>query len=144
MEAGTMSASVTLKVVDGLLNRAEYDFRKPTLCSIGRGNDCSVKLPTSFLTSTVSRHHCLLEIDPPLVRVCDMGSRNGTFVNGVPIGRREPGRLAEDVTVPTTPDYPLHDGDELRVGEVIFTVGVKGEEKKARGRSREPAGQLVG
>lgn len=38
----------------------------------------------------------------------DLGSMNGTFVNGQP------------ASVPT----PLHDGDELRLGPMSFRVGV--------------------
>src|SRR5262249_13700106 len=102
-------------------------YSKPTLCSVGRGPDCVLRVPNNVLTTTVSRHHCLLEIDPPVVRVCDLGSRNGTFVNGLSIGRRLPGRPADDLHVSYTPDHPFHDGDVLRVGEVTFRVGVQAD-----------------
>ena len=119
-----MSATVTLKVVQGPQRGAEFAYRLATLCTVGRGQDCSLRLPNDVLNSTVSRHHCLLEIDPPLVRVCDLGSLNGTFVNGEPLGQREPhGRIA-DLGVPFAPDYALEDGDELRVGENVFRVCV--------------------
>jgi pSer/pThr/pTyr-binding forkhead associated (FHA) protein len=121
-----MSASVTLKVVAGPLRGAEFVYRLPTLCSVGRGPNCSLRLPADESCRTVSRRHCLLEIDPPEVRVCDLGSLNGTFVNGEPIGRREPDRRAGEVVTLVEPDYPLADGDEVRVGEVVFRVGVCG------------------
>jgi pSer/pThr/pTyr-binding forkhead associated (FHA) protein len=120
-----MSATVTLKVVQGPQRGAEFAYRLATLCTVGRGQDCSLRLPNDVLNCTVSRHHCLLEIDPPLVRVCDLGSLNGTFVNGEPLGQREPhGRIA-DLGVPFAPDYALEDGDELRVGENVFRVCVE-------------------
>ncbi|KYC36281.1 hypothetical protein WA1_52005 [Scytonema hofmannii PCC 7110] len=37
-----------------------------------------------------SRYHCLLDINPPDIRVRDFGSRNGTYVNGKKIGQRQP------------------------------------------------------
>jgi pSer/pThr/pTyr-binding forkhead associated (FHA) protein len=30
----------------------------------------------------ISRHHCQLDVDPPSVQVLDLGSANGTFLNG--------------------------------------------------------------
>jgi len=122
-----MSATVTLKVTQGPLDGAEFVYRLPTLCSVGRARDCSLQLPNDDWHRTVSRHHCLLEIDPPAVRVCDLGSLNGTFVNDEPIGRRDPRCRLDDFFIPCVPDHALEDGDELRVGENVFQVCVHTE-----------------
>jgi pSer/pThr/pTyr-binding forkhead associated (FHA) protein len=106
---------------------AEFVYQTPTLCSVGRSPDCSLQLPNDFLNRTISRHHCLLEIAPPLIRVCDLGSLNGTFVNGEPIGQRDPHNRIDDLGVPFQPEHVLADGDELRVGEIVFQVGVSVE-----------------
>src|SRR5690349_19521616 len=45
---------------------------------IGREEDCHLR-PNSEL---VSRHHCVFTHDEYTVRVRDLGSTNGTFVNG--------------------------------------------------------------
>jgi pSer/pThr/pTyr-binding forkhead associated (FHA) protein len=45
---------------------------------IGREMDCQLR-PASDL---VSRHHCALLRDEYTLRIKDMGSKNGTFVNG--------------------------------------------------------------
>jgi len=119
-----MSAAVTLKVVEGPLHGAEFVYRLPTLCSVGRSHDCTLRLPSDAWHQTVSRRHCLLEIDPPHVRVCDLGSLNGTLVNGASIGQRNPRSHLEELCPPAVPDYPLGDGDELRVGENVFRIGV--------------------
>src|SRR5207247_11148736 len=83
-----MSAPIKLTLLDGVSPAREYVFTGRTVCTIGRAPDCHVRLPNDELHWTISRHHCVLDIDPPLVRVRDLGSRNGTFVNGVAIGPR--------------------------------------------------------
>jgi pSer/pThr/pTyr-binding forkhead associated (FHA) protein len=118
-----MSATVSLKVIAGPLRGAEFVYRRPALCTIGRSHDCSLPVPNDDPYRTVSRHHCLLEIDPPLARVCDLGSRNGTFVNGEPIGQREHGVGPDPFGALGNPDHALSDGDELRVGDIVFRVG---------------------
>lgn len=45
---------------------------------VGREQDCQLR-PNSEL---VSRHHCVFSIDDFAVRLRDLGSTNGTFVNG--------------------------------------------------------------
>ncbi|MEO1999341.1 MAG: FHA domain-containing protein [Planctomycetaceae bacterium] len=45
---------------------------------IGREQDCHLR-PNSEL---VSRHHCVLSVDDFSVRLRDLGSTNGTFING--------------------------------------------------------------
>jgi pSer/pThr/pTyr-binding forkhead associated (FHA) protein len=122
-----MSATVTLKIVEGPLSGAEFVYHAPALCTVGRSRECSLQLPNNLLHGTVSRHHCLLEIAPPVVRVCDLGSLNGTFVNGELIGQRAARDRADLFGIPFAPDRPLEDGDELRVGENVFRVCVTAE-----------------
>jgi pSer/pThr/pTyr-binding forkhead associated (FHA) protein len=45
---------------------------------IGRGADCDLRL----WVSSISRHHCLIRIEKDAVVLTDLGSANGTFVNG--------------------------------------------------------------
>jgi pSer/pThr/pTyr-binding forkhead associated (FHA) protein len=45
---------------------------------IGREQDCHLRLESGL----VSRHHCVLMLDEYTLRVRDLGSRNGTYVNG--------------------------------------------------------------
>jgi pSer/pThr/pTyr-binding forkhead associated (FHA) protein len=133
-----MSATVTLKVVEGPLCGAEFTYSRAALCSVGRSQDCSLQLPNEDWNRTVSRRHCLLEIDPPLVRVCDLGSLNGTFVNGEPIGRRDLRSRLDDVTAPICPDHVLADGDELRVGDNVFRVQVCVDERESESDEQSP------
>ncbi len=68
------------------------------------GRDASVKIRVA--THEVSRQHALLIVSESGVVVRDLGSRNGTFVNGIPI--------AEETT--------LHPGDTLTTGPMTFEL----------------------
>jgi DNA-binding winged helix-turn-helix (wHTH) protein len=65
---------------------------------IGRGHGCRVFVPSS----TVSRQHACITVGPDGPEIRDLGSRNGTFLNGR--------RLREA--------RPLPDGGRIRVGRV--------------------------
>jgi pSer/pThr/pTyr-binding forkhead associated (FHA) protein len=70
----------------------------------------------------VSRHHCLFEIDPPYVRVLDLGSLTGTFVNGKRVGGRLFERLPDGEDPIQAARVELEDGDEVRIGSTLFSV----------------------
>jgi CBS domain-containing protein len=117
-----MTARITLTVENGSHAGEEYGFTERRTCLIGRADDCDLRLPNGPGYCDVSRHHCLLHIDPPAVWVRDLGSRNGTRVNGTEIGHpagREGGAEPPPVFLPS---YELRDGDELRVGHTAFRV----------------------
>ena len=71
---------------------------------IGREEDCHLR-PSNDL---VSRHHCVFKTDDYTVRVRDLGSTNGTFVNGE--------RLRGEVM--------LNTGDQVKVGTLEFEVAI--------------------
>ena len=50
---------------------------------IGREQDCQLRLEGEL----VSRHHCVLLLDEYTLRIRDLGSRNGTYVNGSRISK---------------------------------------------------------
>jgi pSer/pThr/pTyr-binding forkhead associated (FHA) protein len=69
---------------------------------IGREEDCHLR-PNSDL---VSRHHCVFTADGLSLRLRDLGSTNGTYVNG----ERIRGAIL------------LNDGDMVSIGKLEFTV----------------------
>jgi pSer/pThr/pTyr-binding forkhead associated (FHA) protein len=91
----------------------------------GRGEDCAVRLAGAFEDCLVSRHHCALDIQPPQVRVRDLGSRNGTFLNGQRIEPAPSDHPPGQDTEVLTPEYELKDGDELRLGPIPFRVTIR-------------------
>jgi pSer/pThr/pTyr-binding forkhead associated (FHA) protein len=69
---------------------------------IGRAEECDVRP----LSEDVSRRHCEVIVGPAEVWVADLGSRNGTFVNGQRIGEKT----------------KVADGDIVRVGALELKV----------------------
>jgi pSer/pThr/pTyr-binding forkhead associated (FHA) protein len=119
-----MSATITLTVANGSLRGRRFAFREPALLTIGRSFDCEVHIPSAPEYQDISRHHCLLEIEPPELRVSDFGSLNGTFVNGVNIGMRDRTMPVSFQPALDAPAYALKDGDEISVGHLVFRVAV--------------------
>jgi CBS domain-containing protein len=116
-----MTARITLTAENGPLAGQEFIFTERRTCLVGRAEDCDLRLPNGPIFSDVSRHHCLLHIDPPALRVRDLGSRNGTRVNGTQIGHPT-GRDALEAPPVFLASYELRDGDVLEVGHTHFRV----------------------
>jgi pSer/pThr/pTyr-binding forkhead associated (FHA) protein len=92
-----------LKVILGTNAGREIRLLGPKFL-IGRAEDCHLR-PKSDL---ISRHHCVLLLEEQSLTVRDLGSRNGTLVNGERVsGERE-----------------LVTGDKLEVGPLLFEVAV--------------------
>src|SRR5262249_3050843 len=111
-----MSASISLTATDGPCKGRAFAFNSRTICTVGRSEDCMLRIRGDVSNLTVSRRHCLLDIDPPAVRVRDLGSLNGTFVNGRRIGQREKGTPPWEAVPADLERVELHDGDRLIVG----------------------------
>ena len=93
--------SVKMKVVQGKPHGSFLDFPEGEFV-VGRGPECHVR-PNSEL---ISRQHCLLRIHGAHVHVRDLGSTNGTLVNGK--------LLVEECA--------LSHGDTLQLGALVFEV----------------------
>src|SRR5436309_913506 len=66
---------------DGARQRT-YELTTPVTL-LGRGTDCDLRL----VDPGVSRHHAELRVEDGQVVLVDLGSTNGTFVNGQPVRR---------------------------------------------------------
>ncbi len=119
-----MPATVTLTIIRGPLKGASFIFDERTTSILGRAADCSPRLPDDDDHRTVSRHHCLLDINPPDIRIRDFGSLNGTYLNGGKIGQRGPGQTPQDAAAVVFPEHDLADGDQIRLGDTVVEVRV--------------------
>src|SRR5881409_1308448 len=69
---------------------------------LGRGTECQVRLQSDW----VSRQHCLLRVREVRSVLTDLGSTNGTLLNGVLLAQ----------------ERPLAEGDQIQIGPVLFAV----------------------
>ena len=98
---------IVLEVLAGASAGRELSFDEQTSFVIGRANEAGLRLLDD---RHVGKRHCRLVVDPPVCRLEDLGSRNGTAVNG----RRVRTRI-------------LQDGDIVRIGATEIAVSVIGK-----------------
>ncbi|HMS09009.1 MAG TPA: serine/threonine-protein kinase, partial [Pyrinomonadaceae bacterium] len=101
---------VTLNVVAGPQTGRKFTFDQHDTFMIGRSEDAHFCLPQDRF---FSRHHCIIEIAPPQCFLRDLGSTNGTFVNGLRVETA----------------YLKH-GDRIQGGETVLEVEVSADSAK--------------
>ena len=116
-----MPNTLVLRALTGDLRGQEFAVKSPAHCILGRSRKCSLRLPGD---ATVSRQHCLIEIDNRGAWVQDLGSLNGTLVNGSKISPVHAPADSEATHVQSA-RQELNDGDELRICNNIFAVCFK-------------------
>jgi hypothetical protein len=126
LEKPMMTNKVTLTVVDGSLEGMTCELVGPQRCVIGRADDCTIHLTGSLEFCTVSRHHCVVEVRPDGAYLRDLGSYNGTRVNGVQVGWPRNRHLPAAVPEAAAREIALHDGDVFQVGDTSFGVTIAG------------------
>lgn len=119
-----MPDKVTLTIAQGKLKGKQFVFGDRTICIVGRAKNCNIQIPDDKYYSTVSRYHCLLDINPPDIRIRDFGSRNGTNVNGKCIGRRKSHQTPSEGAKLNLSEYDLQDGDVIKLGKTTFRVDI--------------------
>ena len=98
-----LSASLALVAIDsGFYEGLEWPLVRASTV-IGRGNNADLVLNEA----TISRAHALFGYEGTRVFVQDLGSTNGTLVNGNPEARTL-----------------LADGDELRMGRLVLRMKI--------------------
>ena len=118
------AAKVILTVTAGTLEGQEFIFSDRTVCIVGRARDCHLALPNDDNHKTVSRYHCLLDINPPAVRIRDLGSLHGTYLNGQMIGRRNRNQTPEEGMQINSSGHDLATGDEIKLGKTVFRITI--------------------
>jgi len=96
--------TIKLLVIQGKPQGKCLQFRVGREYMFGRGAECHIQVHPK--KDWVSRQHCLLRVTPEGAFLRDLGSRNGTLVNGVRlVGERQ-----------------LTQGDQFMVGPLLFEV----------------------
>ncbi|MGF1581130.1 MAG: protein kinase [Gemmataceae bacterium] len=97
------SMRITFTVIAGPNAGCSFTFEGHDTFLVGRSRHTHFQLSAS--DRCCSRVHFLVEVNPPLCRILDLGSNNGTFVNGTRQNMTE-----------------LKDGDEIRAGQSVLRV----------------------
>ncbi|HEU5379058.1 MAG TPA: FHA domain-containing serine/threonine-protein kinase [Ktedonobacteraceae bacterium] len=108
-----MPASVTLSILNGPRQGEIFVFDQHTIFVIGRQPDCQLCFSED---RSVSRYHCLLEINPPGAVMRELGSQNGTYINGCQYGGYRKQTPPEIISTELIPEVELQDNDEIRIG----------------------------
>src|SRR5271157_2363574 len=88
----------SLFVIQGADQGKRFEFKSSPV-ALGRENSNAIRLHDT----EVSRRHAELRQEEESYRIVDLGSANGTYVNGQPIDQA-----------------PLHSGDRLQLGQTVL------------------------
>jgi serine/threonine-protein kinase len=97
---------ILIEVMAGPHQGQTFSFDRHDTFLVGRSRRAHFRLPTE--DRYFSRLHFLVEVNPPRCRLIDMGSKNGTYVNG---------QRVEAVD--------LRDGDQIQGGQTVLRVRVE-------------------
>jgi len=91
-------------------NGSQKAFALPSnVTVIGRRRDCDLRIPLL----PVSRRHCQLTLNNETLTIRDLGSRNGTYLNG---------KRVDEATI--------QPGDYITVGPLTFALQIDGRPKE--------------
>ena len=90
---------------------------------LGRGQDADIRMDDEL----VSRRHCAITFDGDGVTVKDLGSTNGTFVDGSPISESK-----------------LEDHNRLQIGKMVLKIDFKDASEEAFDRELYEAATIDG
>jgi len=96
---------VILDVLEGPLKGRSFNFERHDTFIVGRSRFVHCPMPEDM---ALSRDHFMVEINPPLCELRDLGSTNGTFVNNNRVDR-----------------VRLVSGDVIAAGQSVFRVQVE-------------------
>jgi serine/threonine-protein kinase len=100
---------INLSVTAGPHTGQVFSFEEHDNFIVGRSKRAHFQLPSK--DKYFSRIHFMVEVNPPQCRLMDMGSLNGTYVNGQKV----------DVA-------DLKDGDLIKAGQTVLRVSVQGSD----------------
>jgi two-component system response regulator HydG len=119
------ASTFTLRVVEGPDEGKSWtiDGREPSRVAIGKSSACELELSDP----RASRRHVAIESSGTKLRLTDLGSTNGTYVNDV--------EVAEAL---------LHGGEELRIGSTRIAVALAAARAELRVPRAFGFGSVVG
>lgn len=109
-------------VIEGPARGKRFWLRENQRIAVGRISTADFAVPAD---PHMSRHHLIFEASPKILRVRDVGSSNGTYVNNSRVTKLE-----------------LCPGDHVRAGSTTFEVTLLGDDQDPHGRDGIPLDSL--
>jgi hypothetical protein len=117
-----MCDTLRLTMLTGPHKGTRYCYRGPLPCVLGRGNDCTVQFAGDPRDESTSRRHCQLLLDPPCIRLQDLGSLNGTYLNGHMLEWDSAAAARLCLYPAPPPPAEVESGDIITIGANSFRV----------------------
>ena len=118
-----MAAKVIIDVTAASRKKSVFSYEDHDTFIVGRMGDCHVCIEDD---GYLSRHHFILEVNPPNARLHDLGSLNGTYINGKKFGGRTVFETPEEALVKYKfPWVVLKNEDVIKTGDTIFKVVIE-------------------
>jgi len=134
-----MPSRISLTVTKGSAKGKVFTFTEHDTFLFGRMEDCHARFPDD---TQVSRHHFILEACPPKASLRDLGSLNGTHVNGKKWGGRKSDESPEEGALHKYPIVELQHGDTIAVGQTELAVGIDKGTAQPAVQARMQPGEL--
>jgi hypothetical protein len=106
---------------EGTPNEIHYELTSPKTV-IGRGADCDLQLEDQL----ISRRHAVLHLGDETVEIEDLGSSNGTLLNGKQISRS-----------------PVKNGDRIEIGNTILQLRMEADPDATIIKPKEPQETII-
>lgn len=117
------NVNVSLVAVKGRLQSKSFSLTEGERLSIGRGDKADIQI----MDHGLSRLHCAIGREADSFFVEDLGSRNGTWINGIRIKRAH-----------------LSPGDEVRIGGIEFEFSAATERRQQDANLRADVPEKIG
>ena len=132
---------VNISITKGCEKGREFSFTEHDTFLFGRMEDCHARFSDD---TQVSRHHFILEVCPPKASLRDLGSLNGTHINGKKWGGRAKGETPEEGAKRGYPIVDLKNGDTIAVGQTELAVSIKEDAECPKVEAGLKSGELSG
>ena len=134
-----MSAKVKIKITKGKDAGKIFPFTEHDTFVFGRMDDCHACIPDD---TQVSRHHFILEVNPPQACLRNLGSLNGTWINGTKCGGRKDGETPEEGARRKYPEAAVKHGDRIKVGCTELEVSIEQPKEAPQHRADPELGDI--
>ncbi len=116
-----MANRLTLEITEGVRRGSRFTFNDQKNVNViaGRATNCDISLPGDI---HLSRQHFMVKIRSNGMWICDLVSRNGTYVNGALYGGLQYADTSTTDVQDRCPQIALQDGDTIQVGRTTIQV----------------------